>query len=261
MAIRLTITGSTNNNIAATDIRLVATDVKDITGTAAATALQATIRAAIGAGADLTMAWANFKFTLDAIDAAATITIEAPISDSYFDATHLIFGTTGTGTQTFEGEFPEDCTVYADLPDDFYKLTAAMWDKFPLTQLPHDLIMKPDASGSPRYYSIVGAKMYLAPTPIDQKEFYIEYKAIPADIALTAFDTNISSVIPDTVQPAITYWVASELLKGNYEEVLAQQRMKDYEKVKSRYMVNVSNQNTESASRQVDSWLWYRVKV
>lgn len=261
MAIRLTITGSTNNNIAATDIALASTDSQDNTGTATATALQAVLRAAIGVGADLTVAWTNFYFTLDAIDTAATITIEAPTSDIYFDATEKIFGKTGTGTGTFVGDFPEDCTSYVDLPSDFSTLTFLSWDEYEMQPLPRNMTVLPRSQGAPRFYTIRGKKLFLSPSPTDQKEFYLEYMAIPDDIAAASFDTYISSVIPEVVQPAIYYWVAAELLKGNYEEALAQQRVADYEKCKRRYLVDFHNQTTDIGNRLKSNYPWYRLKV
>lgn len=261
MAIRLTITGSTNNNIAATDIALATTDSKDITGTAAAAALQARLRAVIGGSADLTVAWTNFYFTLDAIDAAASITIESPTSDLYFDATGKIFGKTGTGTGTFTGDFPEDCTTYIDLPSDFSTLTFISWDEYELQPLPRNMTALPRSQGAPRFYTIRGKKLYLSPSPTDQKEFYLEYMAIPSDITASAFDTYISTVIPESVQPALYYWVAAELLKGNYEEALAQQRSGDYEKCKRRYLVDFHNQTTDVGGRLKSNYPWYRLKV
>ena len=57
-AFKLTIVGSSNNDIDE-DIVVTDADTNNITGTAAATELQAQIRTAIGVGADLTVAWAN----------------------------------------------------------------------------------------------------------------------------------------------------------------------------------------------------------
>jgi len=67
MGFNLTISGSTNNDITTTNVAVTDVDALDQTGTAAATELQAQIRAAIGSGADLTVAWTDYAFTIRGI--------------------------------------------------------------------------------------------------------------------------------------------------------------------------------------------------
>lgn len=238
MGFSLEISGSTNNDITATDIAVTDVDAQDQTGAQAAAELQAQIRAAIGAGADLTVAWADYAFTISAITTGATLEISAPSGVAYSDATDRFFGGTQTGTTSITCSFPEGCTFYADLPSDFSVMEHVYWDKCELTQVPMSAINYPQASGTPAYYAIRGSKLFIYPVPESQEELYIEYKSVPA---IASGATNVSSLIPEEDQMALAYWVSSEMLKQTFEDEIADLRYKDYLRRKSRYLVRYHN--------------------
>jgi hypothetical protein len=180
-ALKITITGGTNA-LAETDVAICSADENEITGTAVATALQAAIRAAIGVGASLTVAWSlsTWKFTVDAID-STEIEIEAP-GMLYADATELL-GLSGTGTTSIIGVIPEDCNLVVDLPSDYYALkTNPVWDKDELYPAPASIFEAPETQGEPRWYHIERKKIRLYPTPTKQERFHILYRYIPASI-------------------------------------------------------------------------------
>ena len=176
MAIRVTITGGANA-LTATDVVICATSANDQTGTQVATALQTAIRAAIGVGATLTVAWSTttWKFTVDAVDSTA-IVIGSPSAIIYDDATELL-GLSDSDTTSITGSMPEDCTVEADLPSDFLSILSVEWDNDKLrdTEWPDS----PERFGTPVFYSISGKKIRLDPAPESQGKFFIRYKYIP----------------------------------------------------------------------------------
>jgi len=257
MAFRLTISGSTNNDIVATDVAVCAADSDDNTGTATAAILQTQIRAAIGAGADLTVAWSNFYFTIDGIDSTA-ITIESPTTNTYSDATARLFGGEQSGADSIVCGFPEDCTMYATLPTDYQTLTTVIYDGYPLINSPRSWTALPKSSGTPQYYTVIGTRIYLSPVPTEQKEFYIEYKAMPADMTS---DTQVTPLIPEDIQIGIAYWVSAELLKGTFEEQNSRARYADYLKAKGRYMMRFHNATTEVDPQPRGPYPWYRVQT
>ncbi len=98
-AFKITIVGSTNNDIDS-DVVVTSASATNQTGTQTATMLQAQIRAAIGGGADLTVAWSKFKFTIDAID-STTIELTSPDdSTQYTDYIVELFGGSQSVTDT-----------------------------------------------------------------------------------------------------------------------------------------------------------------
>lgn len=240
MGFNLTIAGSTNNDITTTDIAVTDVDAQDQTGAQAATELQAQIRAAIGTGADLTVAWADYAFTVSAITTGATLEIDAATGVGYSDATDRFFGGMQTGTTSITGDFPEGCTFYAGLPSDFSVMEHVYWDKCELIQVPMSAINYPQASGTPAYYAIRGSKLFIYPVPTSQAELYIEYKSVPA----VGSDTSVSSLIPTEDQMALAYWVAAELSKQNFDEDVAKERYRDYLMRKSKYLVRYHNNRT-----------------
>jgi hypothetical protein len=240
MGFNLTITGSANNNIAATDICVTSADADDQTGAQVATMLQAQIRAAIGVGADLTVTWANYKFTVDSITAASVVTIAAPVA-TYADATDRLFGGTGTATVHYIGNFPENCTWYISLPDGCQNVERVYWNDVELTAVSRDLVTGEESSGDPTCFNIRGDKIYFLPSPSSQGDCYLEYKGVPTD--MTTFTAEIST-IPDVNQKAVVNWVASELLKEQYDEQLAMARYRDYLLNKARYVNSVYNRDT-----------------
>lgn len=180
-AINVAITGGTNA-LTSTDVVICATDANEITGTVVAAGLQTAIRAAIGAGASLTVTWSvsTWKFTVNAVDSTA-IEITAP-GMLYADATDVL-GLNGTGTTSITGVIPEDCNVAVDLPSDYYALkTNPTWDGTELYPAPAQIFEAPETQGEPRWYHIERKKMRLYPTPTTQERLHILYRYIPASI-------------------------------------------------------------------------------
>ncbi len=240
MGINVTITGSTNNDIVATDIAITSADADDQTGAQTATMLQAQIRAAIGAGADLTVAYADYAFTISAVTAASIIAITAPTTDAYSDATGMLLGGTGSATKDYVGIFPEMCTWYVSLPTGCQNVERIYWDDVELTRAPRNLVFSPPAYGTPVYYNIWADKLYFYPSPDDQGECYMEYKGIPTD--MTTFTAEITS-IPEANQEAVVNWVAAQLLREQYDENLATVRYRDYLLGRAKYVTSVANRD------------------
>jgi hypothetical protein len=160
-------------------------------------------------------------------------------------------------TEEIVGGFPEDCTMYADLPTDFYMMTYCAWDKNELVEHPRRLTIQPETSGTPIYYSVVDKRLYLYPVPTEQKELYIEYKSVPT----TAVGTAIDSHIPAECHQGLAYLVAAEMLKQTFEEQQAKARYSDYYRVKAQYLNRVQNNATESDAPIPGrrTWPWYKV--
>lgn len=183
-AIRVTITGGTNA-MTATDVAVCSAEAFDQTGTQVATALQATLRTAIGAGANLTVTWSTttWKFTVDAIDSTA-IVIESPDGITYADATGLL-GLDDSGTTSIIGSIPVAATAEVTLPTDYLGMVGEpTWDDTVLYRAPHDLFNSPLSIGTPQCYSIRGDRMRFSPSPSEQGICRIQYKYKP-----TAFTT------------------------------------------------------------------------
>ena len=184
-AIRVTVTGGANA-LVATDVPITAAAASNLSGTAVAVLLQTAIRAA--GPATLTVAWSTteWKFTIDAID-STSITIEAPSSILYVDATDLLFNTTGeqTGT-TWEGNIPQDVNLEIALPDDFLKLVEPPeWDGSPLLPATWDLFTDPQSSGTPQYYYVYQKRLRIVPVPTSQKMLRLWYRYKPAHFVST----------------------------------------------------------------------------
>lgn len=184
-AIRLTIAGGANA-LVATDVVITATAATNATGTVVAAALQTAIRAAGAATATVAWSTTEWKFTIDAID-SDSITIEAPSSILYADATQLLFNTTGeqTGT-TWEGDIPEDVNLEIALPDDFLELLEPPeWDGSPLVSATWDLFTSPQAFGTPTHYYVYQKRLRIAPVPTSQKMLRLWYRYKPAHFTST----------------------------------------------------------------------------
>lgn len=178
-AIRITITGGTNA-LAATDVALTTTARTGTTGTIVASDFQATLRTAIGGGANATVVWANFAFTVDTIDGTA-ITFAAPTTVTNVDARDLL-GLDGTTTEAgadVTGAFPQDCTMEATIPSAALTVEQVEWDQNKLMELPRGYFISPEVSGSPAYYNVRGREIRVLPSPTTQELFHIEYRGAP----------------------------------------------------------------------------------
>ena len=180
MAFKLTITGGTNA-LVATDIAVTDVSTNGMTGAQVATELQAQIRAA--GPTTLTVTWSTslWKFTISAIDSTA-IAIADPEPIYASALANLGYGE-DSGTTSLVSGVPEDCTVEADLPDDFLLLTTnPEWDKNEVCPAPVKWFESPQTSGTPQFFYIEKRKIRLTPPPIEQKLFHIRYRYTPAHI-------------------------------------------------------------------------------
>ena len=175
-AVNLTIVGGANA-LVATDVPITTTKRKDASGTTVASDLQDAIRAAIGAGADLTVTWSKFKFTVTAAS-ATSIVFAAPADTTYQDAT-LFLGLSGTSATPFVGAFPQDCTIYTDLPSDLIVEDYMEWDQLPIGTQGIRFSLNPRQSGMPVGSYIRGQKLYLSPSPDIQYPLDVFYRGTP----------------------------------------------------------------------------------
>jgi hypothetical protein len=215
MAINISIEGSRNNDITATDVVICAANANDQTGAQVATALQVALRAAIGLGADLTVLWSTttWKFTIDAID-STSITIAAPTAIIYASALDLLGLPAGeTEDISVTGNIPEDCNVGIDLPDDFLAIIGKPeWDGNPLYPAPWGYFASPQSVGTPTRYGIQGKKMRISPSPISQKLLHLWYKYIPEEI-----EDGEDIAVDDNWNIAIVFYTGFLMATGNFE--------------------------------------------
>lgn len=258
-AFKLTIVGSTNNDIDS-DIVVTSASASNQTGTQTATMLQAQIRAAIGGGADLTVAWSKFKFTIDAID-ALTIEIASPDNATeYTDYVAELFGGSQSVVATsVECDFPQDCTIESTLSADSLRVNKVLWDDFILRPITRDFVVDPELTGTPIYYNVRGDKIRLIPVPAEQKKFFIEYKGVPSEVSSPTTSSEIPD-IPAKYQRAVAYWVSYQLLLGSFEDSLANRRYAEYKRIVNQYKMDYANNASETRS-QGYQWLWYNVET
>lgn len=247
MAFNLVITGSSNNDIDQ-DITITAAEANGQTGAQVATSLQSQIRAAIGGASDLTVTWADFYFTIDAID-SASIVISAPDDEvSYIDATESL-GISGSGTTSVTGGFPEDCTIKAELNSNVLRTQSVEYDRYQLEEQPYDFFMSPEIQGDPYYYHIRGRYIYVRPTPSTRKLFKVAYKGVPTETTITDGTEDIPTEIQEQYQLALAYWVAAELLDQTFEEKLANLNRAKYAQRMRQMAKDLGNRSTTRNDR------------
>jgi hypothetical protein len=184
-AIRVTIVGGTNE-MSATDVALTTTDRSATTGTQVATDFQATLKAAIGAGANATVAWDDFAFTVDTID-GTSITFAEPDDENYADARDLL-GLSGTTTEAaadVTGSFPEDCTIEYTLPTSLMYVSRVEWDGVRIHEV--EPVMSPETSGTPYGYFVRGRNLHFVPAPDEQGLCKIWYRGVPDDLVFSGY--------------------------------------------------------------------------
>lgn len=247
-AFHLTIIGSSNNDIDS-DIVVTSASASNQTGTETATMLQAQIRAKIGAGADLTVAWASYYFTVSGID-STSITIEGPDDTvTYEDYVSEIFGGDQSGVLAITGDFPQDCTVEATLHADSIRVDKVLWDDRVLRPITRDYVINPEVTGTPAYYNVRGTKVRLVPVPTEQERFFIEYKGVPTKVTTPAESSNIPD-IPAQYQRSLAYLVARDLLFGAFEDELANRRYAEYKRIVNQYKIDYANNSTETSTQR-----------
>ena len=246
----LEIVGSTNNDVDS-DIAITSASSR-LTGTEMAAMLQVQIRAAIGTGTeDLTVAWANFYFTIDAID-STSIEISAPsATTTYLDATTKLFGGVDSETDTITGGFPEGCTVASALNSDFRSIDMVAWNNVLLKEGTASLFVNPEVTGTPAYYYVDNwAYLLLYPSPTVQTDLTIVYFGLPTVSASATTASNLPTEIPVEYQKGICNKVAEEMLLGTHEEKLANRMRVDYNDCVRTYKINKANQNTDARTRR-----------
>jgi len=253
------IVGSTNNDIDS-DVAITSASSR-LTGTEMAAMLQVQIRAAIGTGSeDLTVAWSNFYFTIDAID-STSIEISAPSAETtYIDATTKLFGGVDSEDDTIVGGFPEGCTVGSALPTGCRTILGVSWDQAPLVGAEESMFRNPQSTGTPGYYYVSNmAYILLYPVPTSQHDLTLSYYGIPTLLASPATTTELPTEIPPEFQDGIANKVAEELLLGTHETRLGDRMRGDYEQAVTKYILQRANNNTEARIGHTVSPLPYYV--
>jgi hypothetical protein len=254
--IRVTVTGGANA-LVATDIQVTATTLNGASGATVAAGLQVLLRAAGSALA--TVAWTSFYFTVGA-PGATSIKIEAPTGVTHGNATNALFGS-ATATQTgvtWTGSFPRDCTIEANLPNDFHSMTFVTWNNIKINEAPRYFFCDPKISGTfPYYYFIRGDKLQFFPTPTVQYLCNIWYQSVPVSGYL-ATDT-MTPVLPDRYHTLVLYYTTHLFLMATHEPEKAAFWFKRYNKEKNQFIVNQANQITEpSSAAQAIPWFSVR---
>ena len=226
--IRIEIIGG-SNALSATDIAITSTERTRGTGAQVAADLQTAIQAAGAATA--TVAWTDFYFTVDASDSTSIEILSPEDLVTYADASELLFGRTGLQTGTsWVSTFPNNCTVEVALPADYTEgsLEAVEWDGDELYEVPESWSMSTDWNARPARYSIRDGYLRLVPSPTENGILEIWYRSTPAEIAVSAFDTAIPSAIPRVLHKSLSYLLASEMAKGNFDEEIGMLRWREY---------------------------------
>lgn len=244
-AIRLTITGGTNA-LAATDVAITATAENDASGTTVAADLETAIQAAGAASATVVWSTTTWRFTIDSID-GTDIEIGTPSGITYIDATEILFGKTGaSGAQTWESLHPQDCTVMADLPSDFFSIEYVEWDKHPLKQAPFELFMSPETSSNYLdYYAIRGKQIFLAPSASERKLLKIRYRYLPAAVTLTGSSDTATCSLSTEFHMAPVFFAAGMVLKETFEFEESDKAFQAFYDQIQEYRLNEANQNTK----------------
>lgn len=255
----LTIVGSTNNDIDS-DVAVTDEGGSRLTGTEMASKLQEVIRAAIGAGADLTVAWANFYFTVDGID-STSIAITSPESTvTYVDAVAKYFGEEGTGVTEIENSFPEGCTVATTAPTGLRGIQSITWKRWPLSEAGEFNYLDPQPTGTPAYYYQDNwGYILLFPTPTTQEELSISYSGVPELSTSPTTTMSLPTELPDECVDGLAWKLSAEMLLGAFDDKYADRRQYEYETTVKRYLVMKANRNTESRQGRNIEGLPYRV--
>ncbi len=242
-AFHLTIIGSSNNDIDS-DIVVTSADASNQTGAQTATMLQSQIRDAIGGGADLTVTWAKYYFTVDAID-STSISITGPDDEvTYDNYVAELFGSEQSGITSITGNFPRDCTIESTLSADSIRVNRVLWDNYLLQPVSRGHVVDSGITGDPAYYNVRGNKIRVVPVPTEQEKWYIEYKGVPSQISSPTDSSDIPD-IPEKYQRAIAYWVAFQLLLGTFEDSLANRRYAEYKRIVNQYRADYANNDTK----------------
>lgn len=229
-----------DTDIAITDTARIRTSGDTMKGDLS-NAINTALSGSVGSG--ITLTWDRYDLTL-VIPNAGQIDIDEPADGvTYVDASALLFGgaqsstdtTTTSGSCTLEGAFPMDCTWEQALPTDFGTIGMIEWDGMEVEPAPRGLTRRPEHySTRPSWYDIREDKLYLVPSPNEQKELRIEYNRVPSRTYLTS---AISPMVPDRFQMGIVYLAASELLYSRHEPEMAGTFYGKYWQERNKYII------------------------
>ena len=180
MAMRITIAGA-GDTLAATDVVITSVNRMNTNGDQVASDLQSAVNTATG-GTGCTVTWVGdlgdadgYYFTF-AVTSATSITFAAPSGEVYVNACSLLGLSGTTAAATVTGDFPEDCTLEANLPTDFLKIERVYWDSYELSPATRGHFLNPNSTGNPSVYHVRGNTIRVFPVPSVSKLFRIEYR-------------------------------------------------------------------------------------
>lgn len=259
-AIRVTITGGTNA-LAATDVAITGTARTETTGAIVAADFQTTLRAAIGVGANATVTYADFSFTVDTVNGTA-IEFAAPTTAGYADAREML-GLSGTITEAeadHTGSFPQGCTMRYTIPTDAMHIEHIEWDDYALAPLPREYAMNTRSQGEPAYYHVRGRTLYFVPSPNQQGICRVWYRGQPADIDFDE-DIDLPTEIPESYHKAIAYHVAAQLLLEQMDNKYAGDMHAQYARLVRQFRVARGSNDTSPDDPFGPRQLRYRVTM
>ena len=229
-AVRVTITGGTQNDMPATDVAITAHQRVDTTGTQVASDFQTALQdlAAITT-ATVVYSTTTYKFTVDGKD-ATDIKFEAPSGSNYVDATSLLGLSGSSGASTFVSGIPEDCFVETDLSRSWETIDRVEWDQYPLIRGAWDSAMSVQQQGDPAFFAVSdNMRIRVWPSPNSQKLFHVNGRGKPDDI------TSDITFIPDQYHNALAHYAAWNILEETHEPALADRRYRSFASYVKRY--------------------------
>ena len=243
-ACRFTITSGANA-LTATEMPIVSNTYTDAGGASLATALQQQFSNVAALSVSVSWYSASWVFAINSHDSNTTyIEVAAPTTNTYVDATPILFNLTGTQTGYYwKGNFPLDCTLETDLPSDYYDMEYVEWDGELLSPAPNDLFVSPAESGTPCWYTIKGRKLRLLPCPTRQGKFSIQYRYFPDALEIDGTDDAEECALPTEFHLAPVYYAAAKIFEERHENEKAEQEYSlFYDQIK-RYRMRESNHN------------------
>ena len=229
-AVRVTITGGTENDMSATDVAITAHQRVDTTGTQVASDFQAALQdlPAITT-ATVVYSTTTYKFTVDGKD-ATDIKFEAPSGSNYVDATSLLGLSGSSGASTFVSGIPQDCFVETDLASTWEQIDRAEWDQYVLIRGNWDSAMSVEQQGDPAFFAVSdNMRIRVWPSPNSQKLFHVAGRGTPADI------TSGISFLPAQYHNALAYYAASQIASENHEFQISDRLFLSFLSIVKRY--------------------------
>jgi hypothetical protein len=170
----------------------------------------------------------------------------------------MLFGKGGTQTgTTWASGFPEDCTVRADLPSDFYEMDHVEWDNHELYPAPFEMFMSPETfSNWVDYYAIRDKYMYLAPSPSDRRLLKVQYRYFPASITLDGTaDATTSCPLAHEFHMAPVHYAVGMIYQETQEPEEEEKAMRKFYDQVSEYRRKEANQNTKLFPKNIQFYV------